>query len=87
MDATAKILELAKGLKAWAEKFNQTPDTQKFNEAKASDGTILQYEGETPTAGLPVNVIDEAGQVLPAPTGDYTLEDGSVLKVQDVVIM
>lgn len=59
---------------------------QKFKEVKAQDGTLLSYDGEMPMAGMPVFVLDEAGQRLPAPDADYVLEDGSTLKVQGGVI-
>lgn len=78
-----------RGIKAFVDavKKGTPPESQKFMDVKASDGTILSYDGETPMAGMPVFILDEAGQRLPAVTADYTLEDGSVLKIQDGVIM
>lgn len=90
MDKTIeKIQAFVAGVKDLANKL-KTPENQasKFNEVKTADNAnILSYDGETPIAGVPIYVMDEAGQRLPAPTADYVLEDGSTLKVQDGVIM
>lgn len=57
-----------------------------FKDAKLKDGTIVRYDGETPVQGAPVFVITAEGE-LPAPTGEHMMEDGSILVVQDGVIM
>lgn len=85
MDNPSKFKKLADGLKAVFAEF--TGQTVKFQEVKATDGSILSYDGEMPMAGAPIFIMDEAGQRLPAPTADYILEDGSTLKIQDGVIM
>ena len=85
MDNPSKFKKLADGLKAVFAEF--TGQTAKFQEVKATDGSILSYDGEAPMAGSPIFIMDEAGQRLPAPTADYILEDGSTLKIQDGVVM
>lgn len=81
MDALEKIKTFARELAA---KLN----TETFKEVKTKDNKyILSYDGETPMAGMPISIMDEAGQRLPAPTADYILEDGSTLKIQDGVVM
>ena len=51
----------------------------KFTDAKLEDGvTIIQYEGDVPAQGQPINVVTPEG-VLPMPDGEYKLEDGSIL--------
>lgn len=73
-DAILEIPELVKQLKA---KFN----TQKFAEVKLEDGTIIQYEGDTPVVGIPVNVIAVDGTVAPLVDGDYDLAELGIIKV------
>lgn len=77
-DAILEIPELVKQLK---EKFSETKLEQKFTDAKLKDGTIISYDGETPAMGMPIMVIDEAGNKLPAPDGELELEDGTVIVV------
>lgn len=72
---------------ALIEKFKAEPSEpivtteQSFKEAKLSDGvTIIQYDGETLSQGMPVNVVTAEG-ILPLGDGEYQLEDGSMLVV------
>lgn len=51
---------------------------QQFEQAKLSDGTVVVWEDELQT-GTPLFVIDEAGTQQPAPDGEHTLEDGTVV--------
>lgn len=54
---------------------------QKFKDVKLADGvTILSYDGEELSQGMPVFVITEEGK-LPAPDGEHQLEDGTVVVV------
>lgn len=64
-EAFAKIKELLLG-------------EQQFEQAKLSDGTVVVWEDELQT-GTPLFVIDEAGTQQPAPDGEHTLEDGTVV--------
>jgi hypothetical protein len=62
---------------------NETPTVElKFKEAKLNDGTtIVQYDADVLATGVIVNIMDEAGQLLPLPVGDYVLEDGTTFSV------
>ena len=64
-EAFAKIKELLFG-------------EQQFEQAKLADGTVVVWEGELGT-GTALFVIDEAGTQQPAPDGEHTLEDGTVV--------
>lgn len=56
----------------------------KFKESKLNDGTtIVQYDADVLATGVVVNIIDEAGKLLPLPVGDYVLEDGTTFSVVD----
>jgi hypothetical protein len=64
--------------------FKAEPVKLTFKEAKLNDGTtIVQYDADVLATGVIVNVMDEAGQVLPLPNGQYQLEDGTTFDVVD----
>lgn len=69
-------------------KFNAT-ETETTNEtfvdAKLIDGTIVRYEKLE--VGMPLMVIDEAGNELKAPKGKHQLEDGTMVTVEDGIIV
>ena len=44
-----------------------------FSEVKTIDGIVLQYDGEL-TEGTPLFVLDEEGNQIPAPEGEYQVE-------------
>jgi hypothetical protein len=44
-----------------------------FSEVKTIDGIVLQYDGEL-AEGTPLFVLDEEGNQIPAPEGDYQVE-------------
>jgi len=48
------------------------------------DGTIIRYESLE--VGMPLLVIDEAGNELPAPDGEHELEDGTKVTVEAGII-
>lgn len=63
-------------------KTEEKPTELKFKEAKLNDGTtIVQYDADVLATGVIVNIMDEAGQLLPLPVGDYVLEDGTTFSV------
>lgn len=46
-----------------------------------TDKAILVFDGEELVEGMEVYVLDENGEAIPAADGDYTVEDGKVIKV------
>jgi len=44
-----------------------------FSEVKTIDGSVLQYDGEL-AEGTPLFVLDEEGNQIPAPEGEYQVE-------------
>lgn len=66
------------------EQENNDNKEQKFGKAMLPDGSVLVWEGE-PAIGTPVNVETPEG-VVPAASGEYTLEDGTVITIVDGVI-
>lgn len=56
---------------------------EKFTDAKLTDGTIISYEADALAEGVTVMIVDETGTKLPAPIGNYVLEDGTQFEVVD----
>lgn len=46
-----------------------------------TDKSVLVFDGEELKEGMEVFVLDEEGNAVPAEDGDYTTEDGKVIKV------
>lgn len=77
--------EAIEKLSGLVSKFNAEPTTeQTFIDAKLMDGTIVRYEKLE--VGMPLLVIDEAGNELPAPDGEHELEDGTKVTVESGII-
>jgi hypothetical protein len=54
-----------------------------FSEVKTIDGIVLQYDGEL-AEGTPLFVLDEEGNQIPAPEGEYQVEYENQLWVVSV---
>ena len=79
--------EAIEKLSGLVSKFNAEPTTETketFVDAKLMDGTIIRYESLE--VGMPLLVIDEAGNELPAPDGEHELEDGTKVTVETGII-
>lgn len=81
--------EAIEKLSGLVSKFNADTTTeptteQTFIDAKLMDGTIIRYESLE--VGMPLMVIDEAGNELPAPDGEHELEDGTKVTVESGII-
>ena len=68
-------------------KFNLSLETiQKSKlmaEATLENGTVINTDAETFEEGALVYVLNEEGEKIPLPEGDYKMEDGSVLSIGD----
>lgn len=61
---------------------------EQYLETKTADGKILRCLADVGfQMGAIVSIIQEDGSVIPAPTGVYTLEDGTVYEIQDGTIV
>lgn len=52
----------------------------KMGEIK-TDKAVLVFDGDELVEGMEVYVLDENGEAIPAADGDYTVEDGKIIKV------
>jgi len=67
-------------------KFNVNLKTEEINlEAQAvlENGTVVYTDADSFVEGADVFVLNEEGERIPLPDGDYTFEDGSSLKIAD----
>lgn len=55
----------------------------KLGEAMTSDGKKIMFEGDVISEGANLLMVDEQGNQVPVPNGDYTMEDGTVVSVMD----
>ena len=55
----------------------------KLMEVKTSDGVVISYEGESLEAGVEVFVMNEEDEKIPLPAGEYELEGGMTLVIED----
>lgn len=56
----------------------------KLGMIKTENGeATLEYEGEVLEAGVPVFIMSEDGEKVPAPVGDHKLEDGTTLVIAE----
>jgi len=77
--------EAIEKLSGLVSKFNaDTTSKEAFIDAKLVDGTIVRYESLE--VGMPLLIIDEAGNELPAPDGEHELEDGTKITVEGGII-
>jgi len=59
----------------------------KLGQVKSEDGSLtMEFEGDIPTAGGMINLVTPEGNV-PVPVGEYVIEDGSTVSVQEVGII
>jgi hypothetical protein len=83
---------LVKQIKDLKQKFSSAPlappanpaqppvDPVQLQEATLTDGTVIKYNTPTLAAGSEVTVVSPEGE-MPAPEGELTLQDGTVIKV------
>lgn len=88
-ESVEQVPSLVEGVKEMLSKLKEkffTETELKFTDAKLKDGTIVSWDGDNLEAGVPLFVIDESGQRLPAPDMEYVLEDGTAITVMNGVV-
>jgi len=56
-------------------------------EATLENGTVIHTDAESFEEGAMVYILNEEGEKIPLPEGDYTLADGSVMSISDSGVM
>ena len=67
------------------EEMNEEITEEKFEDVTLADGSIAQVEPDVSLGAAMVIQIED--ELLPAPTGDYELEDGRLVSIEDGVIV
>ena len=63
-----------------------TPEEVKFAEGKLDDGTMIYTDAEAWEAGVNIYIMNDEGEKIAVPTGEYILEDGRAVAVVDGVV-
>ena len=58
----------------------------KFAEGKLEDGTMIYTDAEAWEAGVNIYIMNDEGEKIAVPTGEYILEDGRAVAVADGVV-
>ncbi len=66
--------------------FNEEVQEVEAAQAKLADGTILNIEPAL-EVGAKADVMDEAGELTPAPDGQHELEDGTLITIEGGLIV
>lgn len=64
----------------------QNTEEVKFAEGKLDDGTMIYTDAEAWEAGVNIYIMNDEGEKIAVPTGEYTLEDGRAVAVVDGVV-
>jgi len=68
-------------------KLNLKAEEVKFLDATLEDGTIISTDAEMWEAGVNVYILNDEGEKIPVPVGEYTLEDGKkVVILEDGIL-
>lgn len=66
---------------------NLKAEEVKFLDATLEDGTIISTDAEMWEAGVNVYILNDEGEKIPVPVGEYTLEDGKkVIILEDGIL-
>ena len=84
LNAFAKLSEV---VKAQFGEVLDTPEivTEKFISVKTMEGVVINLEGDL-AVGTPATIVMEDGTNAPAPEGEHTLEDGTVILIKEGAI-
>ena len=63
-----------------------TPEEVKFAEGKLQDGTMIYTDSEAWEAGVNIYIMNDEGEKIAVPTGEYILEDGRAVAVVDGIV-
>ncbi len=87
-DIEANLKELSLSISKDDKQPVEQVDQNKYVDAKTADGKILRCLADVGfQIGAIVSIMNEDGSVIPAPTGEYILEDGTKYEIQDGTII
>jgi len=75
---------ISDGFNSFLATFKGAEKEIKLGSVKSADGSVtIEYDGDTMQTGGNVFVVAEDGTQVPLPTGEYPLEDGTILVVSE----
>lgn len=80
----SKWLDVSNGIaeKLWFSK-EESKKEVKYAEATLEDGTVILTSAEEWAEGVDIFILNDEGEQVPVPAGEYTLEDGRSLLVEE----
>lgn len=87
-DIEANLKELSLSISKEDKQPVEQVDQNQYVDVKTADGKILRCLADVGfQVGAIVSIMNEDGSVIPAPTGEYILEDGTKYEIQDGTII
>jgi hypothetical protein len=87
-DIEANLKELSLSISKDDKQPVEQVDQNQYVDVKTADGKILRCLADVSfQVGAIVSIMNEDGSVIPAPTGEYILQDGTKYEIQDGTII
>ena len=87
-DIEANLKELSLSISKDDKQPVEQVDQNQYVDVKTADGKILRCLADVGfQVGAIVSIMNEDGSVIPAPTGEYILQDGTKYEIQDGTII
>jgi hypothetical protein len=86
MNLKDRVEKLFEKYAAIATQLSEEKQEVKMAEATLDSGQVISTEAEQWAVGVPVFVINEEGEQIPLPDGEYKLEDGTVFTVAEGMV-
>lgn len=86
MNLKDRVEKLFEKYAAIATQLSEEKQEVKMAEATLDSGQVIATDAENWAVGVPVFVINEEGEQIPLPDGEYKLEDGTVFTVVDGLV-
>lgn len=86
MNLKDRVEKLFEKYAAIATQLSEEKQEVKMAEATLDSGQVISTEAEQWAVGVPVFVVNEEGEQIPLPDGEYKLEDGTVFTVAEGLV-
>jgi hypothetical protein len=86
MNLKDRVEKLFEKYAAIATQLSEEKQEVKMAEATLDSGQVIATDAENWAVGVPVFVVNEEGEQIPLPDGEYKLEDGTVFTVAEGLV-
>jgi hypothetical protein len=86
MNLKDRVEKLFEKYAAIATQLSEEKQEVKMAEATLDSGQVISTDAENWAVGVPVFVVNEEGEQIPLPDGEYKLEDGTVFTVAEGLV-